>query len=150
GRPDGAARGAVALFRKAHSTPQSCVVHQVCIVSRRRRAPVRIAPRSGPLRLPAGAVQVSAAIRFRVFADCGTAPQACFLFIEGNPAWTTEPFRRRLRGAFGREGLDFERFVTFLPRMSPAQFNGLLKKIDIAIDTIGWTGGNTTIQTLES
>jgi predicted O-linked N-acetylglucosamine transferase (SPINDLY family) len=77
-------------------------------------------------------------------------PQACFLFIEGNPAWTTAPFRERMRAAFAREGLDFEWFASFLPRMSPAQFGGLLKKIDIAIDTIGWTGGNTTIQTLDS
>ena len=76
-------------------------------------------------------------------------PTACFLFIEGNPASLTTSFRDRLREAFEREGLGFERFVRFLPRMSPGQFGGLLKRIDVNIDFIGWTGGNTTIQSLE-
>ena len=66
-------------------------------------------------------------------------PTACFLFIEGNPASLTTSFRDRLREAFEREGLGFERFVRFLPRMSPGQFGGLSKRIDVHIDSYGWT-----------
>lgn len=76
-------------------------------------------------------------------------PTACFLFIESSPSSLTEAFRNRLRRVFEHEGLAFERFVYFLPRMSPGQFGGLLKRIDVNIDSIGWSGGNTTIQSLE-
>jgi protein O-GlcNAc transferase len=77
-------------------------------------------------------------------------PDASFLFIEGSPAPTTTPFRDRLRSAFERAGLDFEDRVIFLPRMSAGQFGALLRNIDVAVDSIGWTGGNTTIQSLEA
>jgi predicted O-linked N-acetylglucosamine transferase (SPINDLY family) len=77
-------------------------------------------------------------------------PQSCFLFIEGNPESMTGAFRSRLQVAFGRDGLDFEHFVRFLPRMSGAQFGGLLRRIHVSIDSIGWTGDNTTIQALEA
>ncbi|HEY7301599.1 MAG TPA: tetratricopeptide repeat protein [Xanthobacteraceae bacterium] len=77
-------------------------------------------------------------------------PPSCFLFVEGNPVSMTAAFRSRLRVAFEREGLDFEHYVRFLPRMSGAQFGGLLRRIDVNIDSIGWTGDNTTIQAIEA
>lgn len=77
-------------------------------------------------------------------------PDACLLFIEDAFASVTSAFRDRLRGVFERDGLDFERHVRFLPRMSPGQFGGLFRKIDVNIDSIGWSGGNTTLQALEA
>jgi len=77
-------------------------------------------------------------------------PEACFLFIEGNPSSMTSIFRDRLRALFSGAGLDFERSVRFLPRMTASQFGGLLRKIDVNIDSIGWSGGNSTIASLEA
>jgi len=77
-------------------------------------------------------------------------PEACFLFIEGNPSSMTSIFRDRLRAEFSSAGLDFEHFVRLLPRMTARQFGGLLKKIDVNIDSIGWSGGNSTIASLEA
>ena len=76
-------------------------------------------------------------------------PNSCFLFIEGNPSSLTAAIRDRLRGTFAGAGLDFEHFVRFLPRMTAGQYGGLLTKIDVNIDSIGWSGGNSTIQALE-
>jgi predicted O-linked N-acetylglucosamine transferase (SPINDLY family) len=82
-------------------------------------------------------------------AIAARVPDCCLLFIEGSLPSITSTFRERLRAAFEREGLDSERFVHFLPRMSAGQFGGLLKRIDVNIDSIGWSGGNTSIQSLE-
>jgi predicted O-linked N-acetylglucosamine transferase (SPINDLY family) len=77
-------------------------------------------------------------------------PDASLLFIEDAMASVTSAFRERLRAVFERDGLDFKRCARFLPRMSPGQFGGLLRKIDVNIDSIGWSGGNTTLQSLEA
>jgi predicted O-linked N-acetylglucosamine transferase (SPINDLY family) len=75
-------------------------------------------------------------------------PKALFVFVEAEPS-ITAPFAKRLTEAFARESLDAEDFVRFVPRMSPNRFAALCKGIYASIDSIGWSGGNTTIQCLE-
>jgi predicted O-linked N-acetylglucosamine transferase (SPINDLY family) len=77
-------------------------------------------------------------------------PQAFFIFIEGNPGHMTAGFRARLTRAFACEGLDAADYVRVLPQMSAARFAGLLHSIHINIDSIGWSGGNTTLHSLEA
>ena len=51
--------------------------------------------------------------------------------------------------SFRRAGADFERQVTFLPWQSRASFRALLKRADLYLDTIGFSGFNTAVQALE-
>ncbi|WP_181705242.1 glycosyltransferase [Chthonobacter rhizosphaerae] len=73
-------------------------------------------------------------------------PDAQFLFIGdgGHPA--TAVFRTRLERAFGKAGLDFARHVAITPPVAPDAFPALLKAGDIYLDSIGWSGGNTTLE----
>jgi protein O-GlcNAc transferase len=76
-------------------------------------------------------------------------PKALFVFVEAEPSITTT-FAKRLTEAFAREDLDAVDYVRFLPRMSPNRFAALCNRIYAGIDSIGWSGGNTTIQCLEA
>jgi len=77
-------------------------------------------------------------------------PQAFFVFIAGDPPHMTNVFQGRLTQAFARQGLDAADYVRFLPRLSGERFRSLFRGIDINIDSIGWSGGNSTIQSLEA
>jgi protein O-GlcNAc transferase len=76
-------------------------------------------------------------------------PKALFVFIEAWPPMTGI-FAKRLADAFARESLDVADYVRLLPRMNPNRFAALCKAIHTSIDSIGWSGGNTTIQCLEA
>lgn len=70
----------------------------------------------------------------------------CF-FIHGVPE-LSERLRRRLAQSFAREGLDFERYVSFLPWLPKAQFHALMRRARLMLDTIGFSGFNTALQAL--
>lgn len=57
--------------------------------------------------------------------------------------------QRRLEAVFARSGLDFDRSVAFIPWQNSAGFYGLLKRADVFLDTIGFSGFNTAIQAAE-
>jgi predicted O-linked N-acetylglucosamine transferase (SPINDLY family) len=61
----------------------------------------------------------------------------------------TERLRIRLEAAFARAGVDFERHVSFVPWQSNAAFYGWLKRADLFLDTIGFSGFNTALQAVE-
>jgi predicted O-linked N-acetylglucosamine transferase (SPINDLY family) len=61
----------------------------------------------------------------------------------------SEKLRRRLEVAFTRSGLDFNEFVTFIPWQSRPKFYGWLKRADVFLDTIGFSGFNTAMQGVE-
>lgn len=75
-------------------------------------------------------------------------PDALFVFIEGSPAYMTAVIGRRLEAAFAAQGLDWTRHVTFVPRQSHSAFDRLMRAMDVCIDSIGWSGGNTTIKNI--
>ncbi len=72
-------------------------------------------------------------------------PKALFVFLEGKPSYMTAVLRERLQGAFRRFGLDADRFVLFLPRRSSEDFNRLMRSMDVVVDSLGWSGGNTSL-----
>ena len=76
-------------------------------------------------------------------------PNALFVFLEGIPHYSTKILKQRLRDVFQSHGLDYERHVQFLPRVSEPEYLGLLAQMDVILDSIGWTGGNTSLQALE-
>jgi len=73
--------------------------------------------------------------------------QLCF-FICGNPA-LSEKLRRRLALAFSRAGLDFDRHVRFIPWLAPHEFYALMRRADVMLDTVGFSGFNTALQAVE-
>ncbi|HEY1720807.1 MAG TPA: tetratricopeptide repeat protein [Magnetospirillaceae bacterium] len=74
-----------------------------------------------------------------------TVPKAKFLFIGGTGI---DPFRRRLERAFTAAGLDPDRHLVMLPKLGQAEYLGLNDAAHIYLDSIGWSGGNTTFEAI--
>jgi protein O-GlcNAc transferase len=60
----------------------------------------------------------------------------------------TNQFRQRLSQAFARYGLNSEDYVTLLPRMDLARYYALYRLVDIFLDSIGYSGGKTTLDAI--
>jgi protein O-GlcNAc transferase len=74
---------------------------------------------------------------------------AQFVFI-GSPrgAEITARFQRRLGRAFAAAGLDVSRHVVMLSPMTTADFMGVARLCDVFLDSIGWSGYNSTLECL--
>ena len=82
-----------------------------------------------------------------VFAHIAAAvPDSQFLFINPRSDSLMIRLRRRLDMAFGRYGLDAEKHVVTLPYLTPGQYAALNRRADVYLDSIGWSGGNTTLE----
>jgi predicted O-linked N-acetylglucosamine transferase (SPINDLY family) len=75
-------------------------------------------------------------------------PDALFVFLEGSQSYMTRVMKERLQNDFARFGLDAGRHVTFLPRQKPREFDRLMQSMDVCIDSVGWSGGNTTLRNI--
>ena len=67
--------------------------------------------------------------------------------------WTrtlTERLAERLRAAFAARGVDYDRYVTFVPWQTPRGFLGWLRNARVYLDTIGFSGFNTALHAVES
>jgi len=72
-----------------------------------------------------------------------------FIFIEfADGRYVTELFYKRLDRAFARFGLRASDHIRILPRMSQDQFIAVTGQSDIGLDSIEWSGGNTTLESL--
>ena len=72
-----------------------------------------------------------------------------FIFIEFPTGdHVTELFRRRLDRAFAAFGLRASDFIVVLPRLSEDQFGAAIARCDVGLDSIGWTGNNSTLEAL--
>jgi predicted O-linked N-acetylglucosamine transferase (SPINDLY family) len=79
----------------------------------------------------------------------GQVPEAQFIFLSlPRAAALTEQFRRRLHGAFARVGLDGSRHIVILPYLDSGQYQALNQSVDVFLDSIGWTGCNSTFEAL--
>jgi predicted O-linked N-acetylglucosamine transferase (SPINDLY family) len=72
-----------------------------------------------------------------------------FIFFTYRVKRLSEKLRDRLIGVFERSALDFDRYVRFIPWQSPPEFYGLMKRADVILDTIGFSGFNTAMQAME-
>ncbi|OQX65678.1 MAG: hypothetical protein B5M55_03445 [Desulfococcus sp. 4484_242] len=76
-------------------------------------------------------------------------PRARFLFlgpVRGKAGF--EILHRRLHAAFAGHGLDFDRYVQILPRMSTEQFDAVSRACDFFLDNPGWSGFNSALECL--
>ena len=84
-----------------------------------------------------------------VFARIAAAvgPDCRFVFIgyqAGNGV--SEVFRRRLDDAFAAAGLRAADYCLLLPRLSPRRFLAVGAACDVFLDSIGWSGFNSTLE----
>lgn len=72
---------------------------------------------------------------------------AQFVFLAAQRGETAvERFRRRLVRAFTAEGLDAEKHLVFLSRLSTPSFMGAASVCDVFLDSIGWSGCNSALE----
>jgi protein O-GlcNAc transferase len=85
-----------------------------------------------------------------VFARIAAEVSDCqFTFIEfGGGVGVTEMFRSRLERAFKAVGLDAGNHCVFLPRLAPERFAAAIGQCDIVLDSIGWSGCNSILESL--
>jgi predicted O-linked N-acetylglucosamine transferase (SPINDLY family) len=113
------------------------------------RAAVRLAPEV-PVYWSGQALYKYLPQHDAVFPRIARAVGPCrFVFIEfANSAEATAIFRDRLTRAFAVAGLDAERYCAFLASMSPGRFANAVGLADVVLDTIGWSGGKSTLDAL--
>ncbi len=57
-------------------------------------------------------------------------------------------FRTRLERAFKAFGLDAKDYCVFLPRLAPDRFVAAVGQCDVVLDSIGWSGCNSILESL--
>ncbi|SMF81488.1 O-linked N-acetylglucosamine transferase, SPINDLY family protein [Candidatus Pelagibacter sp. HIMB1321] len=75
-------------------------------------------------------------------------PNCYFWFIEGIKDPMNLVFKDRISKRFQDEGYDFKKYFYFHPRCSNNEFLGLIKKSDIILDSLNWSGGNTSLEAI--
>lgn len=75
-------------------------------------------------------------------------PQAQFAFLSYPSAHITEKFRQRLKRAFAIFGLNSEDYCVLVPRLNMPAYFKLNSLSDIFLDTLSWSGGNTTLEAI--
>ena len=86
----------------------------------------------------------------QVFARIAQLVKNCqFVFVKHHRAeQITDLFRRRLERAFAVLGLKKSDYCVLLPRLSPSKFIGAIGQCDIVLDSIGWSGCNSSLESL--
>ncbi len=74
------------------------------------------------------------------------APKAVLVFIEGENLALTTAFQVRLYRAFAAVGLNWQQHCAFVPRQSGEDFQRLCEICDVFLDSIGWSGFNTSCE----
>jgi protein O-GlcNAc transferase len=86
----------------------------------------------------------------QVFARIAREAGDCqFVFIEYlRGSHVTELFRQRLDRVFAASGLDARDYCVFLPPLEQQRFFAAIGHADIFLDSIGWSGCNSTLESL--
>ncbi len=72
-----------------------------------------------------------------------------FIFFSHPVRALADKLRARLQAAFAEAQMNCDDFCVFIPWQDKAAFFGLMKRADVFLDTIGFSGFNTAIQALE-
>ncbi len=76
-------------------------------------------------------------------------PNAQFVFLSSNASDNiTEQFHQRLQKVFACHHLEGEQYCVILPRLNHNQYLNLNLMSDIFLDSLSWSGGNTTLEAL--
>jgi protein O-GlcNAc transferase len=82
----------------------------------------------------------------RIASEVGPC-QFAFLNFAKSPQ-LGERFRRRLEASFSRFGLKCDDYVKLLPHLDPPHYRALNQVADVFLDSIGWSGCNSTLEAL--
>lgn len=74
-------------------------------------------------------------------------PNAQLVFVESVEK-LEKPFRLRIKHAFARFGLDASKYCAFLPKLNSREFVTAIHLMDVFLDSLGWSGWNTTMESL--
>ncbi len=77
---------------------------------------------------------------------CQAVPSAKLVFPDSH--WSeniTKKFQQRLQRTFDKLNLDLYEYCLFIPRQGLEDYLSLMSVCDIFLDTIGWSGGLTTL-----
>jgi predicted O-linked N-acetylglucosamine transferase (SPINDLY family) len=103
-----------------------------------------------PILLSPGAPFKYAPQNDKVFVDIARELGSCrIVFFDFMTRALSQALRTRLESAFRHSGMRFEDYCVFVPWQSTPAFYGLMKRADVFLDTIGFSGFNTAIQAVE-
>jgi protein O-GlcNAc transferase len=74
-----------------------------------------------------------------------------FVFIKhigDNSEQITTVFTQRLEKAFAESGLNYQDYCLFLPRLKSDEFAGVTAIADIFLDSMGWSGCNSSLEAI--
>ncbi|MEO1376147.1 MAG: tetratricopeptide repeat protein [Cyanobacteria bacterium J06635_10] len=71
-----------------------------------------------------------------------------FVFIQHEGGGINEVFQQRLRQAFEKFRLNYEDYCIFLPQLKARKFAGTAAIADVFLDSIGWSGCNSTLESI--
>jgi len=69
-------------------------------------------------------------------------------FLSHRPGMSRQ-VEQRMRRAFGKAGVDYDRTVAWVPMLSRGRFHGLMRRSTAMLDTLGFSGFNLAVQALE-
>ncbi|MGZ5079735.1 MAG: O-linked N-acetylglucosamine transferase, SPINDLY family protein [Usitatibacter sp.] len=72
-------------------------------------------------------------------------PEGILVFFQASGKRVTENLAGRLQRAFAQRRISPKGQLKFLPRMDSGQFRRVLALADVVLDTVRWSGGNTSI-----
>ncbi|NET30942.1 MAG: tetratricopeptide repeat protein [Cyanothece sp. SIO1E1] len=82
-----------------------------------------------------------------VFPRIAKALEHCkFVFIKNDSVQVTEIFCQRLSRTFAAFGLNYQNYCLLLPRMNASVFAATTAIADVFLDSIGWSGNNTIME----
>lgn len=85
-----------------------------------------------------------------VFAEIATRiKNAKIIFFKSKPDGVSEAFENRIKNTFLAKGLNIEDHAIFIPAMRKARFHALMRHSHVYLDTIGFSGFNTAMQSIE-
>jgi protein O-GlcNAc transferase len=103
-----------------------------------------------PILLSPGTPYKYAPQNDKVFVDIARELGSCrIVFFDFMTPALSQVLRKRLESAFRLAGMRFEDYGVFVPWQSTPAFYGLMKRADVFLDTIGFSGFNTAIQAVE-
>jgi protein O-GlcNAc transferase len=74
--------------------------------------------------------------------------KAVLLFFQSDYTAITQTFSQRLAAGMAARGIAPRNQIKFLPRMDAASFRGVLSLANVVLDTLHWSGGNTSLDAL--
>jgi len=85
-----------------------------------------------------------------IFTEVAGRVKKCqFIFFDNDQENLSEKLKQRLEYAFTQADLYFDEHVVFIPWLPRPAFYGLLKRADIYLDTLGFSGFNSAMQAVE-